>query len=127
MSNKSARERLIKLFGEECFIEKLRLRKDTNRVYKSRGEYERMKSLNYHHIIPKSQGGKATVENGALLSTENHEWFHKQPLKSQNKMNKKFQEYKRCKIEFVDEYKGNQIPQNTHNRLHGRIYKRSFL
>ena len=103
MSNKKARERLIKLYGAECFIEKLHLRKDTNRVYKSKGEYKRMKQLSYHHIIPKSKGGKATIENGALLSTENHEWFHRQSIISQNRMNKKFIEFKKCKVVYTDD------------------------
>ena len=103
MSNKSAKEKLIKLYGAECFIEKLHLRKDTERHYTSKGQLKRMKQLTYHHIKMKKDGGKATVENGALLSNENHSWFHKQPKESQDKMNKKFQEYKKCKIEFTDD------------------------
>ena len=65
MANKGAKTRLIKLYGKECFIEKLHLRpvEDTPRRYKSKGELKRMKELTYHHIVPKSQGGKATVEN----------------------------------------------------------------
>ena len=103
MSNKKAKEKLIQLYGAECFIEKLHLRKDTERYYTSKGQLKRMKQLTYHHIRMKKDGGKATVENGALLSNENHTWFHKQPKESQAKMNKKFQEYKKCKIEFTDD------------------------
>lgn len=62
-----------------------------------------MKKLSYHHIIEKSKGGPTTVENGALLSVENHEWFHKQPKSEQIKMNKAFQDYKACTITLVDE------------------------
>ena len=51
MSNKKAKEKLIQLYGAECFIEKLNLRKDTEpRRYKSKGQYKRMKQLTYHHI-----------------------------------------------------------------------------
>lgn len=64
---------------------------------------KRMKQLTYHHILEKRKGGKATVENGAILSVENHEWFNKQPEEVQKELNKKFQEYKKCKIEFTDE------------------------
>lgn len=103
MSNKKAKEKLIQLYGAECFIEKLHLRKDTDRHYTGKGQLKRMKQLTYHHIRMKKDGGKATVENGALLSNENHTWFHKQPKESQAKMNKKFQEYKKCKIEFTDD------------------------
>lgn len=106
MSNKSAKERLIKLYGAECFIDKLHLRKDIEpKRYKSRGQMKRMRALTYHHILEKSKGGRATVENGALLAEENHIWFHQQPIKAQKQMNKMFQEYKKsvdCKVEFVD-------------------------
>lgn len=38
--------------------------------------------------------GKATVENGALLSADNHNWFHQQSKSEQERMNRAFQEYK---------------------------------
>ena len=54
MSNKRAKERLIQLYGAECFIEKLQLRKDTEpRRYTSKGQRKRMKQLTYHHIREK--------------------------------------------------------------------------
>lgn len=107
MSNKKAKERLIQLYGEECFIEKLHLRVDTEpRKYTSKGQYKRMKQLTYHHIREKRNNGKATVENGALLSAENHVWFNKQSKEAQRQMNELFQKYKQsveCKVEFVEE------------------------
>ena len=107
MSNKKAKEKLIELYGAECFIEKLHLRVDKEpRKYKSKGQYKRMKQLTYHHIKEKRNGGKATVENGALLSEENHMWFNKQSKQEQKQMNELFQQYKQsieCKVEFVDE------------------------
>lgn len=107
MSNKKARKKLIKLYGAECFIEKLHLRKDTElRQYTGKGQYEKMKQLTYHHIREKQHGGKATVENGALLSAENHIWFNEQSKEAQKQMNELFQEYKHsveCSVEFVDE------------------------
>lgn len=111
-SNKSVREELEKLYGKECFIEKLHLRKDDKpRKYTSKGQMEKMKQLTYHHILEKSKGGKATVENGALLSAENHMWLHKQSQNKQGYLNAIFQEYKKqadeCKVVFVDDL---QIP-----------------
>ncbi len=107
MSNKRAKEKLIRLYGAECFIEKLQLRKDTEpRRYTSKGQRKRMKQLTYHHIREKQHGGQATVENGALLSAENHEWFNKQSKEAQKQMNELFQKYKHsveCSVEFVDE------------------------
>ena len=111
MSNKEAKQRLIKLYGAECFIEKLRLRKDTEpRRYKSKGQRKRMKQLTYHHIQERSNGGQTTVENGALLSTENHEWFNRQSKEAQRQMNELFQRYKNsveCSVEFVDNLETN--------------------
>lgn len=106
MSNKKARKKLIKLYGAECFIEKLHLRTDAEpRQYTSKGQYKRMKQLTYHHIREKQYGGKATVENGAILSEENHIWFNEQSKEAQRQMNEVFQQYKQsveCKVEFVD-------------------------
>ena len=107
MSNKKARKKLMKLYGAECFIEKLHLRVDTEpRRYTSKGQRKRMKQLTYHHIREKQYGGKATVENGAILSEENHIWFNEQSKEAQKQMNELFQQYKQsieCKVELVDE------------------------
>ena len=107
-NNKKAKKELIRRYGAECFIEKLKLRRDTEpKRYKGKGQMKRMRQLTYHHIRMKKDGGRATVENGALLSAENHAWFHKQSPRDQAIMNEMFQEYKRqyqeCQIVFVDE------------------------
>ena len=107
-SNKRAKEKLIKLYGDECFIKKLKLRKDIeSKKYKGKSQKNRMQQLTYHHIKMKKDGGKATVENGALLSAENHAWFHKQSPQAQAQMNELFQQYKKqsqeCQVVFVDE------------------------
>lgn len=110
-SNKSAKEALIRRYGNVCFIERLHLRDTKGMKYKGCGQYKRMKQLTYHHILEKSKGGRATIENGALLSEENHEWFHRQPKEAQRVMNGMFQELKRkidyeeCRVEYVDEVK----------------------
>ena len=64
-SNKSAKKKLIELYGEECFIDKLHLR-PTKQRYTSKGQYQRMKQLTYHHILEKRNGGRATVENRCI-------------------------------------------------------------
>lgn len=111
MSNKRAKERLIDLYGAECFIEKLHLRVDTEpRKYTSKGQRKRMKQLTYHHIKERRYGGKATVENGAILSEENHIWFNEQSKEAQRQMNELFQRYKQsveCSVEFVDNLETN--------------------
>ena len=95
-SNKHIKDRMITKYGPECWIEKLCLRQDTEpRKYTSKAQYKRMKMLTYHHIKEKRNGGKSTEENGALLSAENHQWFHKQPPEVQARLNQIFQEYKK--------------------------------
>lgn len=105
-SNKRAKEALIRRYGAECFIEKLKLRDTSGRKYTGKSQKAKMKQLTYHHIKMKKDGGQATVENGALLSAENHAWFHQQSPQAQGYMNAIFQEYKRqsdeCQIVFVD-------------------------
>ena len=114
--NKKVKEQMVRIFGKECFIEKLRLRDTSGLAYKSKGQYKRMKSLTYHHIRMKSCGGKATIENGAILSVENHQWFHKQPKEEQERMNKMFQQYKQ-NIENgnIQECQVVIVPENSTN------------
>ena len=102
-SNKSVKEKMIRIYGAECFIEKLHLRKDKERRYTGKGQLKRMKQLTYHHIKMKKDAGRATIENGALLSAENHAWFHKQSPEKQSEMNRAFQEYKMAFAEFTTE------------------------
>ena len=60
MSNKQAKEELIKAYGAECFIEKLHLRKDKKpRVYTGKAQMKRMKQLTYHHILEKRNRWKS--------------------------------------------------------------------
>ena len=71
--------------------------------YISKGQLKLMKSLTYHHMKEKSKGGPTTVENGAILSVENHEWFNKQSPEVQAELNKRFKEYKECKVVYSDD------------------------
>lgn len=67
-SNKSAKRKLIELYGDECFIEKLHLRpKATKGRYTGKGQRQKMKQLTYHHILEKRNGGKSTVENRSAV------------------------------------------------------------
>lgn len=67
-NNKRVKEKLIKLYGPECFIEKLHLRKDDKpRRYTGKAQRQKMKQLTYHHIREKSKGGKSTVENRSFV------------------------------------------------------------
>lgn len=65
--NTRAKEKLIELYGAECFIDKLHLRPDRDRRYTGKAQMKRMKQLTYHHIKERSKGGRATVENRSLI------------------------------------------------------------
>ena len=73
-SNKKAKEEMIRLYGAECFIDRLHLRPESSKVYTGkqadymRKHQQQLKRLTYHHIVERCKGGKATIENGALLS-----------------------------------------------------------
>lgn len=66
-SNKSAKEALIRLYGKECFIEKLHLRPDTERKYTGKAQYHRMKQLTYHHILEKSKRRKGNNRKWSFI------------------------------------------------------------
>ena len=66
-SNKSAKEALIRLYGKECFIDKLHLRQDTERKYKGKAQYHRMKQLTYHHILEKSNRRKGNSRKWSII------------------------------------------------------------
>ena len=36
----------------------------------------RKQDLSFHHIVKKEHGGKATIDNGALLTTNAHNYLH---------------------------------------------------
>ena len=59
-SNKEARKKLEELYGAECFIEKLEIRKhDKPRRYTGKGQMKKMKQLTYHHILERSKRRKS--------------------------------------------------------------------
>lgn len=108
--NKSIKNKMIKRYGNIDFLDELKIKVPECKKYKSKGQLKKMKQLTYHHIKERSKGGKSTIENGALLTVEHHEWFHQQPEEVQKQLNESFQELKRRKdysqalpIVFTDE------------------------
>lgn len=109
--NQKVRKEMINKYGEKCFIEELHLRdkKDIEKEFRLYGKKQRkiMDELTYHHIVEKCKGGETTEENGAILRNINHRWFNRLSKEKQAEINKLFQaykeNYKRCKIEFVDD------------------------
>ena len=59
MTNKEAREQLQVLYGCRCLLTGIKTDK-----------------LSFHHILKKEHGGKATVDNGASIISDIHNWLH---------------------------------------------------
>lgn len=58
MSNKGVREELKALYGARCMLTGLK------------------KRLTYHHLEKKCDGGENTLDNGAVLNREAHDFLH---------------------------------------------------
>ena len=96
-SNKRVKQKLIERYGNIDFLDALKIKVPECKHYTSKGQLKIMKQLTYHHILEKSKGGPATIENGALLTAEHHTWFHQQTPEIQRELNQKFQEFKKQK------------------------------
>lgn len=58
-SNKSVKDRMIKLYGAIDFLDALHIKLEPKiKKYKSKGQLKRMKQLSYHHIKMKKDGVK---------------------------------------------------------------------
>lgn len=89
--NSKARKKLEKIYGKGCFMERAGIRKIT-------GFKKDAYIMTYHHMRHVSEGGKATVENGANLALENHEFLHSLPREEEEKINN---EIRRWKANFI--------------------------
>lgn len=95
-SNKAARERLEKIYGKKCMIHeglKIKITGYSKKKMKLKGEDLR-KQLTYHHLIPKSKGGPATDENGAILCRECHNFLEALDEEEREKINDELKKYK---------------------------------
>lgn len=121
--NRNARIMLARIYGSGCmfkksgaekYIEKLGTIK-TYKVFKEEKRYtsKKIKALEnlmtYHHLKHKANGGKPTVENGAIINALAHQYIHSLPRTQEEIINDYLREYKRkidheeLPIEFIDE------------------------
>ena len=101
--NKKVREELERIYGKICMLhEGLKIK--GYKYCKARYSGKSLeKQLTLHHIIPKSKGGETSVRNGAVLCRGCHDFLEQTSQRQRDYLNKKLQEYKKCKVEFVEE------------------------
>lgn len=95
-SNRIARERLEKIYGKKCMMHeglKIQIKGYSKKKIKLKGKSLR-EQLTYHHLIPKSKGGPATDENGAILCRECHNYLENLDEEEREKINEELREYK---------------------------------
>ena len=99
MKNRQGRKILEQIYGEGCFMERAGIRKITpeeEKLFKKtiKGFKKLDRTITYHHIRERHNGGKVTIENGANLAAYNHAWLHQQSPEVRNSINRQLQEFK---------------------------------
>lgn len=119
LANRGAKNKLIKLFGRECFIDKWHIRTKYGLDAIEEKYREKYKdndpdkdpgsnALTYHHIIEKQMGGEPTIENGALMSERRHRWFHSLKTWAKVKIDRQLQELKKRTLRRLKEMRTNR-------------------
>lgn len=108
MENKTIRKQLEKDYGKGCMftkahceeqIEKLRTIKTFKKYLQEKryrtNQIKRLrKQMTLHHLIHRSEGGKTTLENGAVVSELAHAYMHSLPRQHEEIINNMLREYK---------------------------------
>ena len=101
MKNSEAKGKLNIKYGARCLLTNVKLQKGS-----------------YHHIIKKEFGGQATVENGANLVKEIHQWLHNEietkNIEQYHLINECLMLYKKCldtnNRELIEMYENECMP-----------------
>ena len=106
-SNKSVRKELERIYGKKCFIHDVPEIKRKIEGYKTlKGRYKGKKiehKLTYHHLKSKKNGGKSTIENGALLCRDCHNKLEKLKPIEREIINNMIRQYKLSVMTFTTE------------------------
>ena len=116
MKNKQGRKALEERYGEGCFMERAGIRKITpaqeRKIKRTIKGFKKLdRTISYHHIKERKDGGKVTIENGANLAAYDHAWLHQQSPEVKAEINRRLQEFKmsidvanfRCEDELISE------------------------
>ena len=104
-SNCSAKKELERIYGKGCFFNRAKVAEQIEamggiKTFKVFVQEKRFKGkpishqITYHHLKHKSEGGKATVENGANVEEVAHQYLHSLPRNQEEIINNMLREFK---------------------------------
>lgn len=106
--NKSARQALEREYGKGCMFKAARIEDQvealkTIKTYKTflretrytgKKIHQLEKNITFHHLRHKSEGGKATAENGANINELAHRYLHSLPRDQEEVINNMLRKFK---------------------------------
>ena len=104
-NNRSAKKELERIYGKGCFFERAHIAERIEamggiRTFKIFIQEKKFKGkpishqITYHHLKHRSEGGKATVENGANVEEVAHQYLHSLPRDQEEVINNMLREFK---------------------------------
>ena len=104
-SNRSAKKELERIYGKGCFFNRAKVAEQIEAIggiktFKVFVQEKKFKGkpishqITYHHLKHKSEGGKATVENGANVEEVAHQYLHSLPRNQEEIINNMLREFK---------------------------------
>ena len=104
-SNRSAKKELERIYGKGCFFFFSKVAEQIEamggiKTFKVFVQEKKFKGkpishqITYHHLKHKSEGGKATVENGANVEEVAHQYLHSLPRNQEEIINNMLREFK---------------------------------
>ena len=104
-SNRSAKKELERIYGKGCFFNRAKVAEQIEamggiKTFKVFVKEKKFKGkpishqITYHHLKHKSEGGKATVENGANVEEVAHQYLHSLPRNQEEIINNMLREFK---------------------------------
>lgn len=107
-SNKKKREELERIYGKGSMFQKAQTEEYVEtlptitgykqfikqRRYTTKIINQLNKAMNYHHLKHKADGGKTTIENGALVTELEHRYLHSLPRPHEEIINNHIRKWK---------------------------------
>ena len=114
--NRQIRLRLEKIYGKGCMFQKACIAErieamggiKTYKQFLSERRYtfakirELESTMSLHHLKHRAEGGESSEYNGSVINCMAHAYSHSLPREHEEIVNNMLREYKKCKIELVD-------------------------